>query len=215
VGRLDNATKLALGHNPNGSVPALLADCVTCAADDLMARHGGPAWDEAGFTRLRDAVRAELPEAVHDVVRTVAAVLSAGHDAELRAGGTTSAALLPSLLDVRAQLAGLVHPGFVTDTGRSRLPDLLRYLRAVHRRLEVLPTAPGRDRDRLATVKRVQEEHDKLLAELPPERRDDADVRELRWMVEELRVSLFAQTLGTAYPVSEKRIYRAMDALDG
>jgi ATP-dependent helicase HrpA len=214
VARLDNASKLALGHNPHGSVPGLLDDCVTAALDLLLDRHGSPPADDAGFARLQAAVRAELPDTAYDVVVTAARVLASAHEVAARVTGTASPAVLPAWLDIRAQLARLVHPGFVTATGAARLPDLVRYLTAMQRRLDAL-TAPGRDRDRLARVETVEREHAAWLAGLRPERRCEPEVRAVRWMLEELRVSLFAQQLGTPYPVSEKRIYRAMDALDG
>ncbi len=214
VGRLDNASKLALGHNPNGSVPALLDDCVTAALDALLARHGGPPRDADGFERLRAAVRAELPETTYDVVVGVARILALTHELSARVSGTAPPAVLPAWLDVRAQLARLVHPGFVTATGVDRLPHLLRYLTAVQRRLDALPGSAVRDREQSARVEHVEQEHAAWLAGLRPEQRDDPDVRAVRWMLEELRVSLFAQQLGTPYPVSEKRIYRAMDAAD-
>ncbi|MDQ1605063.1 MAG: ATP-dependent helicase HrpA, partial [Actinomycetota bacterium] len=215
VRRLDNRTKLALGHNPHGGVPALLDDCLTAALDELMRRHGEVPRDETGFAALRDAVRDELPEIAYVVVTTVAALLTAVGEIEARVSGTTSAAALPSTLDVRHQLTGLVHSGFVAETGVRRLPDVRRYLTALARRLDTLATAPGRDHDRLATVARVQEEYDKFLAELAPASRSEPAVRDIRWMIEELRVSLFAQTVGTSGPISEKRIYKAMDTAAG
>jgi ATP-dependent helicase HrpA len=212
VGRLDNPSKLALGDNPYGSVPALLDDCVTAALDQLLDRHGGPPVDEAGFERLREAVRADLPDTTYDVVRRVARVLTAASETARRAGGSTAAAALPSTLDVRAHVARLVRPGFVGTTGAGRLDDVLRYLPVDLRRLDLLSSAPGRDRERLGRVEQVEQEHARWLAGLRPERRDEPAVREVAWMLEELRVSVFAQQLGTPYPVSEKRIFRAMDA---
>jgi ATP-dependent helicase HrpA len=114
------------------------------------------------------------------------------------------------MVDVRAQLAGLVHPGFVAATGRARLADVHRYLRAIDKRLDTLGSRPERDRTLMAQVRVMSDEHEQWLASLPLQRRDDEDVRAVRWLVEELRVSLFAQTLGTPTPVSEKRIRRAM-----
>ena len=214
MGRLDNASKLALGHNPNGSVPALLDDCVTAALDALLARHGGPPREADGFERLRAAVRAELPETTYDVVVGVARILALTHDLSSRVSGTASAAVLPAWLDVRAQLAAAGAPG-VRDgdrRGPAAAPAALPHRGA----------APARRTARLgrarpgaaARVEHVEQEHAAWLAGLRPERRADPDVREVRWMLEELRVSLFAQQLGTPYPVSEKRIYRAMDAAD-
>jgi ATP-dependent helicase HrpA len=117
--------------------------------------------------------------------------------------------------DLRTQLAGLIHPGFVAETGARRLPDLVRYLRGMSRRLEKMPEALGRDAERMAVVQGVGEDYQQTVADLPPARRDDPDVCEVRWMIEELRVSLFAQTLGTSGPVSERRIEKALDQLHG
>jgi ATP-dependent helicase HrpA len=215
VGRLDNVSKLALGHNPHGSVPALLDDCVDAAIDALMSAHGGPVRDRAAFDRLRDAVRAGLPDTAYDTVVTAAAVLAVAHDVSARVSGSALPAVLPAYADVREQVARLVTPGFVARTGRARLSDLRRYLRAVQVRLDALPHGAARDQARLAEVQVVQDEVDAWLQQLPPARRDEPAVRAVPWMVEELRVSLFAQQVGTPQPVSAKRIYKAMDALDG
>jgi ATP-dependent helicase HrpA len=107
-----------------------------------------------------------------------------------------------------------VYPGFVSATGADRLPDVLRYLQGIERRLDRLAENPNRDREWTARVATVQGHYDELVASLPTARREAPDVRQLRWMIEELRISLFAQTLKTAYPVSEQRIYRAMDQLE-
>jgi ATP-dependent helicase HrpA len=110
-------------------------------------------------------------------------------------------------------VGALVGPGFVAAAGRRRLPDLRRYLAAAAYRLDRLAGDAARDAVRMGRVQAVQAELAGFLAGLPPGRREADEVRQLRWMVEELRVSLFAQSLGTPYPVSEQRIYRAMDAL--
>jgi ATP-dependent helicase HrpA len=214
VGRLDNATKLALGANPHGGVPALLDDCLAAAVDALMADAGAPVRDAVGFDRLLAQVRAGLPETLLAVVRQVAAILTVARELESRVSGTTNPALLPAMVDVREQLAGLVHRGFVTETGRDRLADVHRYLTAIGRRLDTLAARPERDRGLMGQVQAVAEEYADWRRGLPEARRDDPAVRAVRWMVEELRVSLFAQTLGTPAPVSEKRIRRAMDEAD-
>ena len=210
VKRLDNATKLALGHNPHGSVPALLDDCLSAALDDIMATFGGPPRDGEGFARLRDAVRTGLQDTLFEVVRAVAVVLTGARDVSIRVSGSTTPMLLPAWVDVRGQLSGLVYPGFVTVTGRARLLDVQRYLRAIERRLDALVGRPDRDRSLMAQVHAVVREADEWRASLPLARRDDPAVRDVHWMIEELRVSLFAQTVGTPAPVSEKRIRRAM-----
>jgi len=120
-----------------------------------------------------------------------------------------------ALSDIRTQLQGLIHRGFITETGHARLPDLLRYLTAIERRLDRLEQNPQRDRQQQARIEQVQKEYEAMLAALPPARRNIRAVREIRWMIEELRVNVFAQALGTPYPVSEQRIYRAMDVAEG
>jgi ATP-dependent helicase HrpA len=101
----------------------------------------------------------------------------------------------------------------VTATGHRRLPDLQRYLRAAERRLAKFPEDPYRDEDCMLKVHEVEDDYHDLLDRLPPPRRADDDVIQIRWMIEELRVSFFAQTLGTPYPVSEKRIRKAMEKI--
>ncbi|WP_269858677.1 ATP-dependent RNA helicase HrpA [Streptomyces sp. RPT161] len=210
--KLTNADKLALSRSPHGSVQALFDDCVTAATDKLIADHGGPAWDEEGFRKLFDKVRADVVDTTFDTVAKVRQVLAAWQSCERRLKATTSPVLLPNLTDVKEQLAGLVHPGFVTAAGWRRLPDLLRYLVAVDRRLQQMPTGAQRDRTRMDKVHEMRDEYAQLLAALKPGRPVPPEVREIRWMLEELRVSYFAHALGTAYPVSDKRILKAIDA---
>jgi len=104
-----------------------------------------------------------------------------------------------------------VYAGFVAATGWWRLPDLVRYLRAVERRLDRLPENPQRDREQMHTIQEIQQEYARLRAQLPP----SDNLAEIRWMIEELRVNYFAQALGTPQPISDRRIYRAMDDLTG
>ncbi|MCW3814960.1 ATP-dependent RNA helicase HrpA [Micromonospora sp. DR5-3] len=214
-GRLSNEAKLALSRNPHGGVQALIEDATGAAIDKLMADAGGPAWDAAGFAALRDRVRADLVDTVVDVMGRVRQVLAAGYAVEQRLGATKNLAVVAALADVRNQLGGLVHNGFITEAGYARLPDLLRYLTAIERRLDRLPGNPQRDKQQQDRIAVVQREYQDLLAALPPAKRQSAAVRQIRWMIEELRVNVFAQALGTPYPVSEQRIYRAMDDAEG
>ncbi|MEU9120616.1 ATP-dependent RNA helicase HrpA [Streptomyces sp. NPDC048506] len=210
--KLSNQQKLALSRNPHGSIAALFEDCVTAAADRLIAARGGPAWDEESFRKLFDGVRADLVDVTLRTIQQVQEVLAAWQACERRLKETTFPSLLPSLADVKEQLAALIKPGFVTAHGAKRLPDLMRYLVAADRRLQQLPTNAERDRTRMAKVKEMQDEYAWLLEQFPPGRPVPAAALEIRWMIEELRVSYFAHALGTAYPVSDKRIVKAVDA---
>ncbi len=213
LGRLDNRAKLALSHAPHGGAVALFDDCLACAVDAIVEDAGGPAWDEPGFRALQRDVRERAEPVLTDVVTVVADVLAVAGEVDRAARSTSSLVLLPALTDVKEQLAALVHPGFVTETGYQRLRDVARYLRAAVQRLEKLPERPERDRELMWRVELVQQSYDDLRARLRPGTPGPPAMEEIRWMVEELRVSFWAQTLGTPYPVSEKRIQKAMDAV--
>ncbi|MDX3855009.1 ATP-dependent RNA helicase HrpA [Streptomyces sp. AK02-01A] len=210
--KLTNQQKLALSRNPHGSVQALFEDCATAAADKLIADHGGPAWDEESYRKLYDSVRADLVDATVRTVGQVQQILAAWQACERRLKATNSLVLVNNVQDVKDQLAALVPAGFVTRTGLRRLPDLMRYLVAVDRRLQQMPTSVQRDTTRMEKVHEMQDEYAWLLGELPPGRPVPQEVLDIRWLIEELRVSYFAHALGTAQPVSDKRILRAIDA---
>ncbi|MFI2784124.1 ATP-dependent RNA helicase HrpA [Streptomyces sp. ALB3] len=209
---LTNQQKLALSRNPHGSVQALFDDCATAAADRLIAAHGGPAWDEASFRKLYDKVRADLVDLTVRTIGQVQQILAAWQACERRLKSTNSLVLINNVTDVRDHLARLVPPGFVTATGLRRLPDLMRYLVAEDRRLQQMPTNVQRDTTRMEKVHEMQDEYAWLLEQLPKGRPVPQEVLDIRWMIEELRVSYFAHALGTAQPVSDKRIVKAIDA---
>jgi ATP-dependent helicase HrpA len=210
--RLDRAARLVLTRNPHGGVPALMSDCAAAAMESLMAEQPWAVWDAAAFERLRAAVDAGFQTVLTDVVAKTATVLAAAHDVEGRLLDLSASADDPSVLDIRRQRARLLFPGFVSATGRRRLPDLVRYLRAIERRVEKLRQDPARDRSLMATVAVAQEEYEALLRRNPAAVNDEP-VRAIRWMIEELRVNLFAQHLGTAYPISDQRIFKAIARL--
>ncbi|MFF7129041.1 MULTISPECIES: ATP-dependent RNA helicase HrpA [unclassified Streptomyces] len=210
--KLTNAQKLALSANPHGSIQALFDDCAMAAADKLIADFGGPVWDEESYRKLYDKVRAEIVDTTVRTVAQVQQVLAAWQACERRLKATRSPVLLANLTDVRKQLDALVKPGFVTWAGIRRLPDLMRYLVAADRRLQQMPTGVQRDTTRMEKVHEMQDEYAWLLEQLPQGRPVPQQVLDIRWMLEELRVSYFAHALGTAYPVSDKRIVKAIDA---
>ncbi|MEW2633967.1 ATP-dependent RNA helicase HrpA [Streptomyces sp. NPDC048389] len=211
--KLTNQQKLALSRNPHGSIQALFEDCALAAADRLISEHGGPAWDEESFRKLFDKVRADLVDLTVRTIDQVQQILAAWQACERRLKATNSLVLIDNVKDVREQLAALVPAGFVTRAGLRRLPDLMRYLIAVDRRLQQMPTAVQRDTTRMQKVHEMQDEYAWLLEQMPQGRPVPQAVLDIRWMIEELRVSYFAHALGTAYPVSDKRIVKAIDAL--
>jgi ATP-dependent helicase HrpA len=212
---LPNDAKLALSRAPHGDVAALVDDVTAAVLDSLVDAHGGPAWDEAAYAALVAEVAAGLAAATRDVVGLVARVLAAWQAVQARLRGTSSLTLLPSMTDVRSQVDALVYPGFVAATGRARLADLVRYLQAAERRLDRMPDNPGRDRALMARVEQVREWYSDAVRRLPPGVSPSPELVGVRWMIEELRVSLFAQPLRTAYPVSEQRIKAALTRAAG
>jgi ATP-dependent helicase HrpA len=209
---MTNESRLALARTGYGTVADLVDDCTTGAVDHLLATAGGAVWDADAFGRLRDAVKAELPTEAGRIGTTAVAVLVAAGRVEGQLAGLTSPGLAPSVSDMRTQLAALVHPGFVATAGAARLADLVRYVRAVERRLETLTLDPVRDRRRMAPLRELEDEFDALLARLPPGE-FPPEAGSVRWLLEELRVSVFAQQLGTAPGVSERRIRQELARL--
>ena len=211
--KLPNKAKLGLYFNPYGKVLELIDDCITCGIDKLIAEHGGPSWQEAGYTRLHDIVRAELNDTVVEIAKLVEQILTSVFNINKRLKGRVDMSMALALSDIKAQMGGLVYRGFVTGNGWRRLADTLRYLQAIERRLEKISVDPHSDRARMLKVQNVEQAWKSWFNKLPPQRRDDEDVQDIRWMIEELRVSFFAQQLGTPYPVSEKRILQAIEQI--
>jgi ATP-dependent helicase HrpA len=206
---LNNREKLTFSQNPHGSVADLIADCVLAAIDRLVPAE--LPWDRVAFDALFDHVRAELIDTVFSVTAIVEQILAATNRINKQLKGTTSLALVSGLNDVKAQLEQLVYPGFVAKTGYAQLTHLPRYLRAIERRLEKMPTNVQRDAVAMAAVQALEDDYDDAVAALAPSGRNSAKLEKVRWMIEELRVSLFAVELGTAGKVSEKRVRQALN----
>nr|WP_113868310.1 ATP-dependent RNA helicase HrpA [Brenneria salicis]NMN91828.1 ATP-dependent helicase HrpA [Brenneria salicis ATCC 15712 = DSM 30166]RBP59874.1 ATP-dependent helicase HrpA [Brenneria salicis ATCC 15712 = DSM 30166] len=211
--KLPNKAKLGLYFNPYGKVLDLIDDCIACAVDKLITEFGGPVWQEEAFRQLHEKVRAELNETVVDIARQVEQILTTVFAINKRLKGRIDMTLALALSDIKNQINGLVFRGFVTANGWRRLPDVLRYLQAIERRLEKLAQDVHRDRAQMLKVEQVQHAWQQWWNKLPAERREDDDVKAIRWMIEELRVSYFAQQLGTPFPISDKRILQAMEQI--
>lgn len=201
---LNNTEKLTFSQNPHGSVSALIADCALAAIDKLTP--AALPWDQSSFKALYEQVRAELIDTVFTVTAVVERILASTRRIEKQLRGTTSLALISALNDIKAQLEQLVFPGFVARTGYAQLSQVPRYLAAIEKRLEKLPTTVQRDAQHMAVIQGLEDDYDDAVSALLPGRRIGPELTQVRWMIEELRVSLFAVELGTAYSVSEKRI---------
>ena len=211
--KLPNKAKLGLYFTPFGRVLDLIDDCIACAVDKLIADFGGFVWDEAGFEKLRDFVRENLNEVTVDIAQKVEQILSLNHALNQRLKGKMDFTMAFAFSDIKAQLSGLIYPGFVQKSGYDRLPDLQRYLQAVDKRIDKLAQDVNRDRAAMLRVEQVQQAYQQLLAKLPKSKPISDEIAEIRYMIEELRVSLFAQQLGTKYQVSDKRILNLINEM--
>ncbi len=209
----DNRRKLTLAGSPYPSVGALLDDCVLAAAGALVDEHApGLPWDEAAFDALVAAVRPALAARASLVLDDVVHVLAAWRDTDRTLTGSVDLTLLAAMTDMRAQVGRLVGRGFVSDAGAGRLRHLTRYLAAVRQRRERLTSQAARDRQLMDLVQPAQEAYLQRQAALPDDRPVTPALDRVRWLLEEYRVSLWAQQLGTAEPVSDTRLRKALDA---
>ncbi|WP_307861835.1 ATP-dependent RNA helicase HrpA [Nocardioides sp. SYSU D00065] len=206
---LDQRARLALVGSPHPSVAALLDDVrAGIVADVVDARP--TVRDEAAYddvvSAAREAVERGTSAAVHDVMR----VLDAWRTADKAISGRADLMTLPALTDMRAQVARLMTDGFVGEAGATRLRDLARYLAAVTYRRERLDAQVARDRAQMDQLMGLQDAWLHAVAALPEGQPLPQHLREARWLLEEYRVSLFAQQLGTREKVSDQRIRKVL-----
>ena len=212
---LDNRTKLSLGLSPGVTIESLLVDCFAAAIDSLVEETKEPVRDRASFEAVRERARVDLTRVTAKVIAQASTVLSAAHEVDRRLSGSASLPMLPALADMKAQAAGLVHPGFVAETGLARLPFLPRYLAGISWRLDRLARDLRRDAERMAVIHGIEDAFRGLTAAQPAGQPMSDEVLHIRWMIEELRISFFAQVLGTGQPVSEQRVWRAINQVRG
>ena len=211
--KLPNKAKLGLYFTPFGKVAELIDDCIACGCDQLMQQHGGLSWDNDTFQQQKEIIRGELNEVVVKIAAQVEQILTAAHGIRKLFKGKMTLELAFAHSDIQAQLERLIHKGFVTATGAARLPDLLRYLKGIERRMEKIPVDANRDRMYMLKVQHVEQAYQQLVGKLGKGLAMPEEVRNVRWMIEELRISYFAQVLGTPYPVSDKRVLQAIEAI--
>ncbi|OQK56031.1 ATP-dependent RNA helicase HrpA [Vibrio vulnificus] len=209
---LPNKSKLGLYFNPYGKVLDLIDDCIACGVDKLIEGQGGLVWEPEKFEALKEHVRAELGDTVVDIAKQVETILTTAFNINKKLKGKIDFTMAFALSDIKAQIEGLIFKGFATECGWKRLPDILRYMKAIERRMEKLPIDPNKDRLHMLKIESVVKDYKELLNKIPKGLAVPENVKEIRWMIEELRVSFFAQQLGTPYPVSDKRVKNAIEA---
>ena len=196
---LDLKSKLTLSTGPYVDAATLIDDCYLTALDELVVRHGGPVWDEASFTKLREKVRPEAYDLAEGTVHAAIKVLQAL--GEITVDGSEAGE------DVRVQLSWLIYPGFIRDAGVTGMRRIPLYLEAARRRT-LMPTTAD-----VLVVQDLEARWHEKTAGLSPLARLEPKIQHARWALEELRLSLFAQNLRTAFPVSIKRVTALVDQL--
>jgi len=212
LGSLCTADKLGLAGSPYPSVAELLADARAAVVQDLV--DAVPAVrTQAAYDDLLGRVRTEFEPRLRALLGDLLRVLDAWRTADKALSGRADMTQLPALADMKAQLARLVHPGFLSEAGPAQLRRYPTYLAALQQRRAALDAGGGavnRDRQLMDRIADLQDGYLHQVGALPPGRPPGERLRRARWMLEELRVSLWAQQLGTAHPVSDERVRKVL-----
>ncbi|MCL1076079.1 ATP-dependent RNA helicase HrpA [Shewanella dokdonensis] len=210
---LPNKAKLAMYFNPFGQVQLLIDDIIHAAVQQILDEQTLDVRSPEAFAQARDIVRQELNSTAESIALKVEEILTTHQRIRKRLKGKISLNIAFAMSDIQSQLEQLVFKGFVEASGWQRLSDVIRYLKAIEIRLDKLPVDPNRDKLHLLSIHHAAAEYQATLAKLPKSQAVPQALAEVRWMLEEYRVSCFAQTLGTAYPISEKRILNQLQSI--
>lgn len=209
--KLPNRSKLGLYFNSFGTVLDLIDDCIACGIDELFKKQGSFIQNDADFNTLLDSVKSNINDLVVSIAMQIEQILGLHFTINKKLKGRVDLSMAFALSDIKNQLNHLVYKGFVTESGYSKLNDIYRYLLAIEKRIDKLMMDPNKDRSFMNAIEEVQTEYQQLVNKLPQIKRKQQHIIDIRWMIEELRVNLFAQQLGTPYPISAKRIKQQID----
>lgn len=209
--KLPNKSKLGLYFNSFGTVLSLIDDCIACAVDYLIEKNNQTIENQEQYQQLLDYTKAHINETVVDIAKQVESILTLHFNINKKLKGRVDLSLAFALSDIKQQINNLIYKGFVAKSGYHRLNDIHRYLLAIEKRIEKLMQNASKDRQAMNTVEEVKNLYENWLNSLTENQRLQQQVVNIRWMIEELRVNLFAQQLGTPYPISAKRIKQQID----
>jgi ATP-dependent helicase HrpA len=210
--RLPDFARLSLAFAPIGGAQALRDDMVVAVIDRAFLGNGEPIRGRDAFEQACERGRSRMMDEAEAVAVVAGRILDLRHGIAERLRAVNGASRAAAIADIEQQLGRMVCPGFLSATPPLWLERLPRYLEAIRRRIDKLELYPGRDRARLADIAMLESRAAGRAA------RVDADTPalvEFRWLLEELRVSLFAQELGTAVPVSRQRLERLLESMPG
>ena len=211
--KLPNKSKLGLYFNSFGTVLMLIDDCIACAVDELIDKYNQNIQNQDQYQKLLDYTKTNINETVIDIAKQVESILTLHYNINKKLKGRVDLSLAFALSDIKRQLSNLVYKGFVADSGYKRLADVYRYLLAIEKRIEKLMGNVTKDRQSMNIIEEVENQYEKWVNSLPQIVRSKDSVINIRWMIEELRVNLFAQQLGTPYPISPKRVKQQIELI--
>lgn len=208
--KLPNKAKLGLYFNPFGQIQTLIDDCINAGVDSLISdysqQHSTDVRNKQEFHACCEFVRRDINELVLDIAKKIEVGLTTAHGINKKMKGNVPLSLIHAHSDIKQHLDSLVFPNFVSAIGVKRLVDWQRYIEGIKRRFEKLPIDPIKDKLHQLNIEKIQAEYQKKCQQLGPGKAIPKDLAEVRWLIEELRISFFAQQLGTNMPISAKRI---------
>ncbi|WP_276651485.1 ATP-dependent RNA helicase HrpA [Corynebacterium vitaeruminis] len=201
--------RVAVENYPHGGPEGLVNDARTAAIRDLMMEHGGPVRTPEEFQSLLSTVRPLVAGRVRQMIVALAPGLVSYFDIQNQLKGWKGAAID----DLNRQLDFLLPEHAVSKHGVTRLKHLPRYLQAMSIRLEEMDRNPGKDQQRQEVVEKLEAQLSQKVSSARKGSIRVSNIRDIQWQLQELRVSLFAQRLGTAQSVSERKIAKAIQSL--
>ncbi len=211
--KLPNKSKLGLYFNSFGTVLNLIDDCIACGVDHLIEKNNQSIDNKQQYQQLLTYTKSHINETVVDIAKQVESILTLHFNINKKLKGRVDLSLAFALSDIKQQVSELVYKGFVAQNGYDKLPDIYRYLSAIEKRLEKLGSNMAKDRQAMNIIEEVKNEYQTWLNSLPENQKSLSKVTNIKWMIEELRVNLFAQQLGTPYPISAKRIRQQIETV--
>ncbi len=186
-----------------------LRDQIIQKAIDIACLQDPLPTDAAAFNKRKDQGKSRLSLLVNEIARLVSQVLTEFHGLPKKLQNVNPQAAA----DMQSQLQGLVHKRFLIDNDYAQLAHFPRYLKAINVRLEKLRGDPARDAKLMAEWTQSASHFMRAAKDRMAGKNTDPKMVEFRWMLEELRVSLFAQELRTPMPVSGKRLQKVWESM--
>ncbi|SEE00542.1 ATP-dependent RNA helicase HrpA [Pseudomonas coleopterorum] len=213
--KLPGQTELGLLYRELGRVEALVEDILLASLDScVLEGEASLPRDGAALAALAERKRGAWAEHAERLARPTLDILKLWHGLQKRFKGKIDLTHAVALNDIKQQLSHLVYPGFVRDTPAAWLKEMPRLLKAVELRLEKLPSQVQKDRVWSGELANLWGQYQTRLNKHGQEGKRDPQLEVYRWLLEEYRVSLFAQQLGTKVPVSDKRLSKQWSAVD-